>query len=130
MKKLTLLLVSLLLTACTEQAKPPTTAPHSRYITAGRYYLDSTVITADGNAWGYHTNTISDRPAENAMPVYVAFDNNGTADNIYDDIILGLVLDVETHIYDRLETALSDAETFTIERDGNNITIKTTNKGD
>lgn len=131
MKKLiaiTLLLVSLLFTACTEQTKPPASTPHDRYITTGRYYLNSTVITSDGNEWGYSTDTISDRPAEDAMPVYIAFDDNGTADNIYDDIILGLTLDLETHIYDRLESALSEA--FTIERDGNNITINTTNKGE
>lgn len=130
MKKLitiTLLLVSLLLTACTEQTKPPASTPHDRYITAGRYYTDNTVITADGNIWGYSTDTISDRPAENSMPVYVAFDDNGTANNIYDDIILGLVLDLETYVYDQLETALSDAETFAIERDGNNIYITSNN---
>ena len=121
MKKLALtILCATLLAGCSVHHEP---APHDRYVTTGRYYLDSTVITADGNIWGYQTDTISDRPAENAMPVYVAFDDNGTADNIYDDTILGLVLDVETHIYDQLETALSGADTFTIERDGNTIHV-------
>lgn len=137
MKKLlsiTCILISLLLTACSAQPQAPTEAvpevQHNRYITTGRYYTDGSVITADGNEWGYSTDTISDRPAENAMPVYVAFDDNGTANNIYDDSILGLVLDLETYIYDRLESTLSESEAFTIERDGNNITIITTNKGE
>ena len=121
MKKLSIaLLCATLLAGCSTHHEP---APHARYTTTGRYYLDNTVITADGNIWDYSTDTISDRPAENAMPVYVAFDDNGTADNIYEDAILGLVLDVETHIYDRLEASLSDAETFSIERDGNTIHV-------
>ena len=44
------------------------------------------------------------------------------ADDITDDIILGLVYDRNTAIYDDLETALSDK--FELERDGNNIHIK------
>lgn len=131
-KLLTLsLFASILLTACSAQPQAPTEdpAPHNRYITTGRYYTNGSVVTADGNEWGYSTDTISDRPAENAMPVYIAFDDNGT-DNIYDDSILGLVLDLETYIYDRLESTLSESEAFTIERDGNNIHIITTNKGE
>lgn len=45
------------------------------------------------------------------MPVWVGFDDNGTPNNITDDIILDLV-------YDR-ETALSDK--FELERNDNNI---------
>lgn len=121
MKKLSIaLLCATLLAGCSAQHEP---APHDRYVTTGRYYLDNTVITADGNIWGYQTDAISDKTPTDAMPVYVAFDDNGTADNIYDDVILGLVLDVETHIYDQLEAALSDAETFAIERDGNTIHV-------
>ena len=56
------------------------------------------------------------------MPIWVGFDDNGTPDNIYDDIILGLVYDRNTAIYDDLETALSDS--FELERDGNNIHIE------
>lgn len=47
----------------------------------------------------------------------LGFDDNETPD----DIILGLVYDRETAIYDALETALSDE--FEIERNDNNIRI-------
>ena len=94
----------------------------SQYIGYGRYYTNGTVITNDGNEWSYTTDTISDKTPTDAMPVWVAFDDNGTPDNIKDDIILGLVYDRNTAIYDDLETALSDK--FDLERDGNNIHIK------
>ena len=94
--------------------------PHTRYTAYGRYYTDGTVITNDGNEWSYSTDTISDKTPYDTMPVWIGFDDNGTAD-ITDDIILGLVYDRETAIYDALETALSDE--FELERDGNNIHI-------
>lgn len=118
MKKLvsTLLLVSIMLTGCAKQPE------HIRYTATGRYYTDGTVITDDGYIWGYSTDTISDKPAEDNMPVFVAFDDNSTPDDITDDIILGLVWDVETAIYDDLKSSLS--QTFIIERNGNHIHIK------
>ena len=91
-----------------------------QYTAYGRYYTDGTVITNDGNEWSYITDTISDKTPTNAMPVWVAFDDNGTAD-ITDDIVLGVVYDRETAIYDDLETALGDK--FELTRDGNNIRI-------
>ena len=94
---------------------------HTRYTAYGRYYTNGTVITNDGNEWSYTTNTISDKTPYDAMPVWIGFDDNGTAD-ITDDIILGLVYDRETAIYDALETALDDA--FELKRDGNNIQIQ------
>ena len=93
---------------------------HTRYTAYGRYYTEGTVITNDGNEWSYSTDTVSDQTPYDAMPVWLGFDDNGTAD-ITDDIILGLVYDRETAIYDALETALSDQ--FQLERDGNNIQI-------
>ena len=113
-----LLATTALFGACSVKPEP---APHVRYTAIGRYYLDGTVVTADGNIWGYSADTISDKTPTDGMPVHVAFDDNGTANNITDDIILGLVWDVETAIYDDLETVLSEA--FTIERDGNNIHV-------
>lgn len=93
---------------------------HTRYTAYGRYYTDGTVITNDGNEWAYSTDSISDKTPTDAMPVWIGFDDNGTTD-ITDDIILGLVYDRETAIYDALETALSDE--FELTRDANNIHI-------
>lgn len=94
---------------------------HTRYVAQGHYYTDGTVITTDGNEWNYATDIISEKPSYDHQAVHIGFDDNGTPDNIYDDIILGLTWDIETSIYDRLETALSDE--FDIERNGNNIKI-------
>ena len=95
--------------------------PHTRYTAYGRYYTDGTVITDDGNEWGYTTDTISDKTPTDNMPVWIGFDDNGTPDNITDDIVLGLVYDIHTAIYDALETELS--KEFELERDGNKIHI-------
>lgn len=97
------------------------TQPHTRYTAYGRYYTNGTVITDDGNEWSYSTDTISDQTPTDNMPVWVGFDDNGTPDSIEDDIVLGLVYDRETAIYDDLETALSNS--FELERDDNNIKI-------
>jgi hypothetical protein len=95
---------------------------HTMYVTQGHYYTDGTVITTDGNIWDYQTDIISDKPSYDHQAVNVGFDDNGTADDITDDIILGLTWDVTTSIYDDLETALSDK--FDFDREGNNIRIK------
>ena len=90
-------------------------------MTVGRYYTDGSVITHDGNVWGYQTEIISDEPAYNNEPVFVVFDNNGTETDIYDDIVIDLMLDVRTAIYDELEAELS--KEFVLERENNNIKI-------
>jgi hypothetical protein len=118
----------LMLSGCSSNAEPtpksePAPIPKrepQRYTAYGRYYTDGTVITEDGNERSYTTDSISDRTPTDAMPVWIGFDDNGTAE-VTDDIILGLVYDRNTAIYDELETALS--EKFEIERDGNNIHI-------
>lgn len=113
-----------------ESHKVVTTTPkeHTRYTAYGRYYTDGTVTTDDGNIWDYTTDTISDKTPYDSMPVWIGFDDNGTQDNITDDIILGMVYDRETAIYDALETELS--ESFEIEREGNNIKIQTLERSD
>lgn len=120
MKKLialTLLVGAFLMTiGCTKKHEP------IQYTAYGRYYTNGTVITNDGNMWEYSADTISDRVPTDAMPVWVAFEDNGTPTDITDDIILGLVYDVNTAIYDALEIALSDK--FEVERTDNNIRIK------
>ena len=98
------------------------TVESTRYTAYGRYYTDGTVITDDGNIWDYSTDTISDKTPYDNMPIWIGFDDNGTPDEIHDDIILGAVYDRETAIYDALETALADE--FELERNDNNIQIK------
>lgn len=117
----------LMTTGCTTTPK----VESQQYTTYGRYYTDGTVITDDGNDalwWEYSTDTISNRTPYDGMPVWVAFDDNATPDILKDDIVLGLVYDMETAIYDELETALGDS--FELERDGNNIRIQTLKRGD
>lgn len=95
------------------------------YTAYGRYYTDGTVITNDGYdafGWEYSTDTISGMTPYDAMPVWIGFSDNGTPDYIKDDIVLGLVYDRNTAIYDDLEDALGDK--FELERDNNNIRIK------
>lgn len=62
------------------------TSKHTQYTTDGTYYLDGTVITKDGNEWGYDTDTING----DGIAVIVRFDNNGTMIDITDDIILSV----------------------------------------
>jgi hypothetical protein len=134
MKKKTLALTLavgafLMTTGCTSTAPAPKTES-TRYTAYGRYHthieVDNKVIegvkTHDGHIWEYHADTISDKTPTDAMPVWVGFDDNGTPADITDDIILGLVYDRNTAIYDELETALSDA--YELERNNNNIHIK------
>lgn len=129
---LTLIVGAFLMTTGCGNTEPATTdlvsisnVKPQTYTAYGRYYTDGTVTTYDGNDsmwWEYSTDSISDLTPYDAMPVWVGFSDNGTPDDITDDIILGLVYDRETAIYDDLETALS-AE-FELERNGNNIKIK------
>lgn len=98
-----------------------TEAESQQYTAYGRYYTDGTVITNDGNEWLYSTDTISDKTPTNAMPIWIGFDDNGTPNEVTDDIILGVVYDRNTAIYDELETALGDS--FELTREGNNIHI-------
>lgn len=129
MKKLVsiLLLATMFLTGCTTTTEEPVVeVEHTRYVAHGRYYINADlqweVITDDGNIWVYDQETISDEPRYHTEPVYVGFDDNGTPEDITDDIVLGLVRDIETAIYDALEDSLS--ESFKLERDGNNIRIQ------
>lgn len=61
------------------------TLKHTQYTTNGTYYLDGTVITEDGNEWGYDGTINGD-----GIAVIVRFDNNGTIIDITDDIILSV----------------------------------------
>lgn len=125
MKKaiLALSLCSIILSGCSAKGNEPepVVSDHEQYMTVGRYYTDGSVITHDGNIWDYQTEIISDEPSYDNEPVYVVFDDNGTETDIYDDVVIGLILDVRTAIYDELETELS--KDFVLEREDNNIRI-------
>jgi len=88
----------------------------------GRYYINGTVITNDGNEWGYSTKEISTREPYDGIPVAVVFSDNGTME-IEDDIIKGLVFDKETAIYDELEKEMSEVAEWKVTRNGNQIRI-------
>ena len=117
----------LMTTGCSpkvEQSKVEPPKSHTYYTACGRYYTDGTITTThktDALWWKYSTDTISDIPVYDDMPIYVVFDDNGTPDIIKDDVPLGLVYDRATAIYDELETALGTE--FEIERTENNIKI-------
>ena len=115
---LSALALSILLTGC-GSAQPK--VEHTRYTTQGKYYTLGVCEDVNGNVWEYSTDTISKLTVYDAMPVYICLDDAGTPNNIHDDMVLGLVYDRETAIYDKLEDVLS--ESFTIDRNGNNIHI-------
>lgn len=123
MKKiLATILISLCLVGCNSTESEPE-PEHTRYtVNYCRYYTDGTIITSDGMIWGYSTDTISDELPYDGMPVVMALDDNGTPDIIEDDIVLGLVYDRKTAIYDCLESELSEA--FKLDRNENNIRIQ------
>lgn len=71
-----------------------TTAPSASvnvYTLDGIYCVDE-VFTSDGNRWGYDmVDYVGDTPAYDGMPVTVWLSDNGTSDDVTDDVILGLV---------------------------------------
>lgn len=100
--------------------KPVDPATITKRVIAGRYTTGE-LITADGHIWGYDGIVYNyDQTPENT-PVYAVMHDNGTPDTITDDVIMGLVYDRETAIYDTLEATLS--EDFELTREGNNIHI-------
>lgn len=67
----------LALTGCTAKET-------ENYVVPGYYYDTCTVVTNDGNIWGYESEMSNGN-------VHVVFNDNGTADKIYDDIIIDLI---------------------------------------
>ena len=71
-----------------------TTAPSANvnvYTLDGIYCVDE-VYTSDGNHWGYDmVDTIDGIPTYDGMPVTVWLSDNGTPDDVTDDVILALV---------------------------------------
>ena len=123
MKKiLALLALTLTLTGCNDQ--PRREIQSERYtVTNCRYYTNGTVETSDGMLWDYATEIISNVPAYNGMPVVMCMDDKGTAETIEDDIVLGLVYDRMTAIYDEIAAELNKGN-IEYERNGNHIRVK------
>ena len=71
-----------------------TTAPSASanvYTLDGIYCVDE-VYTSDGNRWGYDmVEYVGDTPTYDGMPVTVWLSDNGTPDDVTDDVVLGLV---------------------------------------
>lgn len=71
-----------------------TTAPSASanaYTLDGIYCVDE-VYTSDGNRWGYDmVDYVGDTPTYDGMPVTVWLSDNGTPDDVTDDVVLGLV---------------------------------------
>ena len=70
-----------------------TTAPSANvnvYTLDGIYCVD-TVYTSDGNHWSYDmVDYVGDVPTYDGMPVTVWLSDNGTPDDVTDDVILAL----------------------------------------
>ena len=70
-----------------------TTAPSASanvYTLDGIYCVDE-VFTSDGSHWSYDMlDYVGDTPAYDGMPVTVWLSDNGTPDNVTDDVILAL----------------------------------------
>lgn len=83
-----LMLAAQLTGACATTA--PST-PANIYTLDGIYCVDE-IFTGDGNRWGYDMlDYVGDVPAYDGMPVTVWLSDNGTPDDVTDDIVLGLV---------------------------------------
>ena len=71
-----------------------TTAPSASanvYTVDGVYCVDE-VFTSDGNHWSYDMlDYVGDTPSYDGMPVTVWLSDNGTPDDMTDDVVLGLV---------------------------------------
>ena len=69
-----------------------TTAPSANIYTLDGIYCVDEVYTSDGNRWGYDMlDYVGDTPAYDGMPVTVWMSDNGTPDDVTDDVVLGLV---------------------------------------
>lgn len=83
-----LMLAAQLTGACATTA--PSASAHV-YTLDGIYCVDE-VYTSDGNRWDYDMlDYVGDTPAYDGMPVTVWLSDNGTPDDVTDDVVLGLV---------------------------------------
>ena len=85
-----LMLAAQLSGACATTA-PSASANVNVYTLDGIYCVDE-VFTSDGSHWGYDmVDYVGDVPAYDGMPVTVWLSDNGTPDDMTDDVVLGLV---------------------------------------
>lgn len=85
-----LMLAAQLSSACATTA-PSASANVNVYTLDGIYCVDE-VYTSDGSHWGYDmVDTIDGIPTYDGMPVTVWLSNNGTPDDVTDDVVLALV---------------------------------------
>lgn len=90
-KILAALMLAAQLTGVCATTAPSASTPVNVYTLDGIYCVDE-VITSDGNHWSYDMlDYVGDIPAYDGMPVTVWLSDNGTPDDMTDDIILGLV---------------------------------------
>lgn len=69
-----------------------TTAPSANVYTLDGIYCVDEVYTSDGNRRGYDMlDYVGDVPAYDGMPVTVWLSDNGTPDDVTDDVVLALV---------------------------------------
>ena len=69
-----------------------TIAPSANVYTLDGIYCVDEVYTSDGNRWGYDMlDYVGDTPTYDGMPVTVWMSDNGTPDDVADDVVLGLV---------------------------------------
>lgn len=60
---------------------------HNAYTMRGTVTDSNLIVTVDGNAWEVSTDFVD------GSSVVVTFDDNGTPDSIFDDIITNVVID-------------------------------------
>ena len=85
-----LMLAAQLTGACATTA-PSASTPVNVYTLDGIYCVDE-IFTSDGNRWGYDmVDYVGDTPTYDGMPVTVWMSDNGTPDDVTDDVVLGLV---------------------------------------
>lgn len=88
-KILAALMLAAQLTGACATTVPSTT--ENIYTLDGIYCVDE-VYTTDGNRWGYDMlDYVGDIPTYDGMPVTVWLSDNGTPDDVTDDVILALV---------------------------------------
>ena len=75
---------------------------HTRYDLEGRYLTNGTIITSDGEKWNYYSELIGDEIPYDNMPLLLTLDDNGTPEEIKDDIITGVVYDFDTAVTEGL----------------------------